>query len=630
MKPSLLLFSCLYIFLFTAYSQSRSIGSVNSVLIANGAFKANEGTIIAIRDTIDHPYKDSIGLLTIRPSDTCLYMSNGLQWIKLARLTDLTNGLKAALLSKNDLSDISDPAKARKNLQLGALSVRDSVSIVDIKGFPDIITLDVITNSSYRTKSPLETSKFVRVKAGSEHTFVDLNHSPLTSWDDPYDPSDTNKIYTITPTSWASNKSVPSLRMRHPLNTFESDYTNNRSLNSDFKILPYEYGWAMEYNGVVECWVGEWSIHKGVAYFDVEGKNNGWGGVLWVGDDLDHGGVRVTARNNPEAKINYGEISVEKFDGAPNGNMHFRLPNTSNAYKWTWGARGDSVTSMILSSQKLEVVNKIETKFIDALSIKTDTLSLGTEGNPGMRLTSIMKNLPENSTHDHFGWLQYNIAGYENLAGSTGYFTRSDIATDHIFFTGTGKPKPSMMLKGNGNLYLGTTSGNYRLDVESENEVTARFSGRVIGANAVAVNEFVTLQQFRDSLKIFQPLMQDVRPGSGGKITKGDTQTSTIFPKNKSNIENRFIKPNEEVLYNTYKGSSNGKSLTIKFKHGQQTAPIWWNVTATSKDAGNLLYVTVDETNIVIHYQSPPPPGVENISYHVVIRPAPINEIKYL
>ncbi|MBC7383678.1 MAG: hypothetical protein H7296_11920 [Bacteroidia bacterium] len=63
--------------------------------------------------------------------------------------------------------------------------------------------------------------------------------------------------------------------------------------------------------------MGEWRIHRGNAYQDVEGRGNGWGAVSWVGDDLDEGGLRMTARNNPEAGINYGEVSVEKFSGLP-------------------------------------------------------------------------------------------------------------------------------------------------------------------------------------------------------------------------------------------------------------------------------------------------------------------------
>jgi len=146
--------------------------------------------------------------------------------------------------------------------------------------------------------------------------------------------------YTATPTEWANGKNIPVFRLRHNNNV--SNQLINTSGRRDFMILPYEYGTAIEYNGVVECWVGEWSIHKGLQYSDPEGNGNGWGGVLWVGDDLDGGGVRSTARNNIPlgGNLNYGEISVEKFTGEANGNFRFRLPSNNNEFQFVYGQRG--------------------------------------------------------------------------------------------------------------------------------------------------------------------------------------------------------------------------------------------------------------------------------------------------
>jgi hypothetical protein len=478
----------------------------------------------------------------------------------------------------------------------------------------------------YRTANPLETSKYVRVKAPGTASLIDLNYAPVVSWNEPFEPTDTNKIYSITPVSWTEGKSLPVLRMRHPLNTFESAETNNISLNSDFKILPYQFGWAMEYNGVVECWVGEWSIHRGNAYKDVEGKGNGWGAVSWVGDDLDQGGVRMTARNNPAQQINYGELSVEKFDGTPNGNMHFRLPGVSNEYKWTWGARGDSNTAMVLSPQKLTVYKKIETTALDALTVKADTLNIGVEGNPGIQLKSYMDNLPANSTVAHFGWLQYNKAGYTNLAGSTAYLTRSDIAADHIFFTGAGTPKASMVLKGSGNLSVGTYADDFRLNVASDNAITAKFSGRVIGANAVENNEFITLSQLRDSLSKIK--FKSIALDSRSSVTAGKSRVTETSPE--AGMDNETFKPGEETQYGNFTFSSDGKTSSIEIPHGQSIPPVWWNVIATSKDAGQISYVTVDETNIIVHYREPPPAGSNNVSFNFSFRQSTVNDVKYL
>jgi hypothetical protein len=155
---------------------------------------------------------------------------------------------------------------------------------------------------------------------------------------------DKKTAYTTTPTTWAANRKLPVFRIRHPNKTSTASISSNVSTARDFMILPYEYGMAIEYNGVVECWVGEWSIHRGNLYNDVEGRNNGWGGVLWVGDDQDGGGVRATARNNLflGGNVNYGELSVEKFAGAPNGDFRFRLPSTNNQFQFVYGARGST------------------------------------------------------------------------------------------------------------------------------------------------------------------------------------------------------------------------------------------------------------------------------------------------
>jgi hypothetical protein len=150
--------------------------------------------------------------------------------------------------------------------------------------------------------------------------------------------------YTTTPTQWAATYNIPSLRIRHPLNTTNIQ-GNNKSVQQDFLIAPYQYGMAIEYNGVVECWVGEWSIHKGVKYYDTEGQGNGWGAVLWVGDDVDRGGIRATARNNTLSggNVAYGELAVEKFhNGGSNGDLRLRLPSIQNQFHFVYGEKGST------------------------------------------------------------------------------------------------------------------------------------------------------------------------------------------------------------------------------------------------------------------------------------------------
>ena len=158
------------------------------------------------------------------------------------------------------------------------------------------------------------------------------------------DIDDSVSPYTTTPTDWVGNGNLPVFRMRHPLDVVNHPPGYNTSIARDFMILPYQYGMAIEYNGIVEAWVGEWSVHKGVAYFDVEGQGNGWGGVSWVGNDVDDGGLRATARNNTTlgGNVAYGELSVEKFSSVPNGDLRFRLPAVENHFQFVYGGRGSN------------------------------------------------------------------------------------------------------------------------------------------------------------------------------------------------------------------------------------------------------------------------------------------------
>jgi hypothetical protein len=169
---------------------------------------------------------------------------------------------------------------------------------------------------------------------------VTIFKNAKSEWDGGVIASDTT---TVTPITWLPGGDfISGLRLRHPLNV--TGIGGTVSAQKDLKILPYQYGFAIEYSGVVECWVGEWSIHKGILN-DVEGNSTGWGAVQWVGNDVDTGGLRFTARDNTSysGSLKYGEMSVEQFSGNnPLGDMHFRLPSISNNFRFIYGPRGET------------------------------------------------------------------------------------------------------------------------------------------------------------------------------------------------------------------------------------------------------------------------------------------------
>lgn len=208
------------------------------------------------------------------------------------------------------------------------------------------------------------------LQVGNDTSFVSLNQK-FRNANEPYD---SVSPFTTTPTAWAKGGNISGLRIRHPNIVAGHRLHNNPSVLRDFMIMPYQYGMAIEYNGVVECWVGEWSIHRGLAYGDTEGNNDGWGGVLWVGDDQDEGGLRATSRNNylTGGSLLYSEISSEKFAGGNHGDLRLRLPDTTNSFQFVYGKRGSmnivseiGVKGIVLPSGNLPVNPKKGTIFFD-------------------------------------------------------------------------------------------------------------------------------------------------------------------------------------------------------------------------------------------------------------------------
>ncbi len=349
----------------------------------------------------------------------------------------------------------------------------NSQNRLSIKGNGEITTIGplLINNAIYDGKSSLTVNGQARFDSvlflqasflPNKNSFISLERN-IKGF---LEPDDSISAYSTTPTAWAAGTNIPVFRIRHP-NSVTGLQNINISAQRDFKIYPYQYGMAIDYNGVVECWVGEWSIHRGLTYYDVEGRGNGWGGVLWVGDDDDLGGIRATARNNESTggNVKYGELSVEKFAGAPDGDFRFRLPSEQNQFHFVYGPRGSA-----------NVVAKISDKgfFIPVVS------SAG------------ILQAPE---------------------------------------------KTQMLFDSTDNQFKG-------------------YDG----------TQWISLQE-------------NIKTGTG-------------------------------IL------SSNGTSSTYAIAHTLQATPSYFNVIATSQDAGNINYVTADTINIIIHYTEPPIAGTNNLSWN--------------
>ncbi|MFL6438648.1 MAG: beta strand repeat-containing protein [Terriglobales bacterium] len=103
----------------------------------------------------------------------------------------------------------------------------------------------------------------------------------------------------------------------------------------DFLITPYKFGMAMEYNGVLEFWVEQFSIHNHCVACG--------GAQLWVGDDSDTGGLWSTARIASLADTGSVTLAADKFDHTSHGSLSLTTRNPTDSVIFTNGPFGADV-----------------------------------------------------------------------------------------------------------------------------------------------------------------------------------------------------------------------------------------------------------------------------------------------
>ncbi|MES2847597.1 MAG: hypothetical protein V4685_00965 [Bacteroidota bacterium] len=71
----------------------------------------------------------------------------------------------------------------------------------------------------------------------------------------------------------------------------------------------------------------------------------------------------------------------------------------------------------------------------------------------------------------------------------------------------------------------------------------------------------------------------------------------------------------------SYTVFSKGKSSLFKSSpHGLGTTPVYFNVTATSHNAGSIKYITADASFLRIYYNTAPALGSNNLSWNWQIK----------
>lgn len=142
-----------------------------------------------------------------------------------------------------------------------------------------------------------------------------------------------NGVYTFTPTGWADGRPPIMLRVSHP----EPD--NGGYGAQHFLIVPYEFGMAIEYPGVVEHWVAETSFHTNNA---TPGPSQ-QGAIVWIGNTDDTGGLHFTAYRDPATDAKFSAITAQLFDKSSGGDLRMQVRDITDAFRFRVGKSGAEV-----------------------------------------------------------------------------------------------------------------------------------------------------------------------------------------------------------------------------------------------------------------------------------------------
>ncbi len=108
-----------------------------------------------------------------------------------------------------------------------------------------------------------------------------------------------------------------------------------------FLILPYEYGLALEYPGVLEAWVTDFSVHSAAGP-----------ARLWIGNNDDTGGLLISATRTPS--VRFAEITSQLFSGETGGSLRFTVRAPGDAFEFRSGPnQNDGIKARITADGDL-------------------------------------------------------------------------------------------------------------------------------------------------------------------------------------------------------------------------------------------------------------------------------------
>lgn len=150
----------------------------------------------------------------------------------------------------------------------------------------------------------------------------------------------------------------------------------------DFLITPYSYGMAIEYPGLVEVWSGALSVHTNPR---CPVLTCGVGASLWVGDEIDSGGLWVNSVDNGGGAKSNVVLAADRFSHTSHGSMNFVVRNATDAFKFDVGPFGSELMrgqiSATASASSLDLFSGAVQATVRAQSGSPTGVELGSTSN---------------------------------------------------------------------------------------------------------------------------------------------------------------------------------------------------------------------------------------------------------
>lgn len=154
---------------------------------------------------------------------------------------------------------------------------------------------------------------------------------------------------------------------------------------NDFLIAPYIYGMAIEYPGTLEVWSGNFSVH-----INQHCPACGPGANLWVGDEIDSGGLWTTGLDNGGGTKSKVILAADRFNHTSHGSLNFVVRNTTDAFKFDVGPFGSEVMkaqiSTTASASNMDLYNGPVQATLRAQNGSTVDAEIGSTSNHPMSL----------------------------------------------------------------------------------------------------------------------------------------------------------------------------------------------------------------------------------------------------